>query len=34
MLCDMYGHYSHHCPKLPKSQDALSIPFKLDNAIE
>ena len=29
-LCDVYGHYSHHCPELPRFRDALQALRKLD----
>jgi hypothetical protein len=29
-LCDTYGHYSHHCPELPKLKDALAVIHQID----
>jgi hypothetical protein len=33
-LCDTYGHYSHHFPKLPQFHDALEVIHQLDSSFQ
>jgi hypothetical protein len=33
-LCDTYGHYSHHCPKLIQFVDALNVVHQSDSYVK